>query len=443
MLAVALVLAAVAAGFALRGGIELLRLLVRPEVLLALLAADVAVFAFRAHCALDAYRSARRVRMLAGRPSRPAGGRAVAVLALLAFVALPHAVAAYYDVRSYDVLTSVFAAEEPVDLLPTSAPPEVGGPTSSLGPGFPVGGPEAPVAVAEKPPAARESYWRDRGRVTFLLIGGDAGPYRYGVRTDTMIVVSVSTDSGRAAAFGIPRNLTAVPLPPSARSELATFPEILNALWGYAEANPGLFPGARFPGPTALKETIGHLLGLRIDYFAAVDLRGFVELVDALGGVTVDVQRPVFDAGVSPPVEGEPPIVVDLPPGRHHLDGRLALGYVRTRWATSDYDRMHRQRCLVGALARQNGVGELLRAFPRLASTVKRFVLTDVPLKALPDLIELLAGLDPARMVGVSFAPPNYSTVPDVDAFRATVRLALRGEADSAVGLQTVEADCA
>jgi polyisoprenyl-teichoic acid--peptidoglycan teichoic acid transferase len=243
-----------------------------------------------------------------------------------------------------------------------------------------------------------------------------------------------------------------VPFPPTAHTELETYPEILNSLWGYAEANPELFPKAKMPGPTALKETIGWMLGLRIDYFAAVDLRGFAELVDALGGVTVNVLRHVWDAGVSPPVEGEPSIVINLEPGRHRLDGRQALGYVRTRWASSDYDRMHRQRCVMGALAQQASVGRLLRAFPKLASTVKRFVLTDIPLETLPDLLELLAGLETKRMVGVSFAPPTYAATwangapsPDVPLIRRAVGRALvqSPKPDAELGLQSVRSDCA
>jgi LCP family protein required for cell wall assembly len=258
-----------------------------------------------------------------------------------------------------------------------------------------------------------------------------------------MIVISISTRTEKAAVFGVPRNLSSVPLPPSAQTELDTFPDILNALWGYAEAHPEMFPGAKRPGPTALKATIGSLLGLRIDYYAAVDLRGFVEAVDALGGVTVNVQRHVWDAGISPPVEGEPLIAIDLEPGRHHLDGRTALAYVRTRWASSDYDRMHRQRCVIGALAQQASVGRLLRAFPKIASTMKKYVVTDIPLKALPDLIELVAGLDTEKMVGVSFAPPAFGTVADPVEMQAAVRSALQGKLDPELGLETVGVDCA
>jgi LCP family protein required for cell wall assembly len=466
MIAIAVALALAALGFALKGSVFLLRELVRPDVLLALLAANAAVFVFRAHCTLDAYKTARRARAFAShRAAGTPAGRTAAVAVLLVLVAVPHAVAGYYGYRSYDVLTTVFAEDEPADASPSGSqsslagpPPQNGGGSSPAGvPPPPALGPVAPAdagpgttteteaaepkpsALAEEPP----SYWKDRGRINILLVGGDAGPYRYGIRTDTMIVISISTRTEKAAVFGVPRNLSSVPLPPSAQTELDTFPDILNALWGYAEAHPEMFPGAKRPGPTALKATIGSLLGLRIDYYAAVDLRGFVEAVDALGGVTVNVQRHVWDAGISPPVEGEPLIAIDLEPGRHHLDGRTALAYVRTRWASSDYDRMHRQRCVIGALAQQASVGRLLRAFPKIASTMKKYVVTDIPLKALPDLIELVAGLDTEKMVGVSFAPPAFGTVADPVEMQAAVRSALQGKLDPELGLETVGVDCA
>jgi LCP family protein required for cell wall assembly len=415
---------------ALQEGATLFRLAVRPDVLIALLVLDALVLVFRAHCTVDAYRCSRRARTLSGRPVGPAGGRAFAVALLVGLVALPHVVLGYYGYRSYEVLTSVFASGEPVVVRPTG------------------GGSPNPATAAG--PEERTSPWQ-RGRVTFLLVGGDAGPDRDGLRTDTMIAVSVDTRTGRAALLGVPRNLIDVPFPPSARTELETYPDILSSLWGYAEANPDLFPGAATPGPTALKETIGSLLGLRIDYFAAVDLRGLVELVDALGGVTVDVERGVDAAAVSPPIEGEPSLATDLAPGRHTLDGRHALAFVRTRRASSDYDRMHRQRCVMGALARQASVGTLLRALPQLASTVKRFVLTDIPLKRLPDVVELLQSLDAKRTVGVSFVPPAFAAtwtdghpVPDVESIRATVARAITRtpRMDPELGLRTVRTDC-
>jgi LCP family protein required for cell wall assembly len=462
MAAIAVALALAALGFALKGTVFVLREVVQPDVLLGLLVANAAVFAFRAHCTLDAYKAARCERVF-GRygAGGTATGRAAAVVALLLLVAVPHAVAGYYGYRSYDVLTSVFAADEPSGSGPNGTESSLAG--ASQPPGEALAGPKTPapgpvpaalaaVTGEESEPAAPKptgqateppSYWKDRGRVNVLLVGGDAGPYRYGIRTDTMIVVSIDTRTGKTAVFGVPRNLTAVPLPAAARSELETFPDLLNALWGYAESHPELVPGAERPGPAALEAAIGSLLGLRIDYYAAVDLRGFVEVVDALGGVDVTVQRHVWDTGISPPVEGEPLISIDLEPGRHHLDGREALAYVRTRWASSDYDRMRRQRCVIGDLARQVSVEKLFRAFPKIASAVEKYVLTDIPLKALPDLIQLVASLDTARMVGVNFVPPAFSNVADPVEIRAAVQRALQGKTDAGLGLETVKANCA
>jgi LCP family protein required for cell wall assembly len=449
MIVLALAIGLVVAVAWLQGPVWVLRLLVQPDVLLAFLVANAFVFAFRAHCVLDAYKLAGRRRDPAGRTGRP-GGRVIAVGLLLALTAAPHVAAGYYDFRSYDLLTSVFAEEEPLDVeLFALARP-------AASPGFvppapdPVVPARVPGAAAEAPAdpgkGAEEAPWaHDSGRLNVLLVGGDAGPGRSGLRTDTMIVVSIDPRTSHAAVFSIPRNLQQVPMPPGAATDLETFPNILNALWGYAETHPELYPESTTPGPTTLKAAIGNLLGLEIDYYAAVDLRGFVEVVDALGGVTVNVQSYVYDAGVSSAFEGEEWTPIELSPGRHELDGRHALAYVRTRWATSDYDRMQRQRCLIGALADQASLTKLFKAFPRLASTMKSYVQTDVPIKALPDLIALAVSLDTKHMVAVSFVPPRFSGYADVDAMRAAVADALGKDPQLAdeTGLVTLRSGCA
>ncbi|MCC6221963.1 MAG: LCP family protein [Thermoleophilia bacterium] len=461
MLALAVLIGAALAGMWLRDSLWVLGMLVRPNVLVGLLVAVFVVFVLHLHCVVDAYRLARRRRVRVGRSRGHASARALAISTLACALAVPYATAAYYDFRSYDLLVSVFADEEPVDYEPppqepAAAPAETGEPAqgSETEPrdegGSAAPGSETKPAHQVDPPE-RGAYWKERGRVNLLLLGGDAGYDRSGIRTDTMIVVSLNARDGTGAIFGVPRNLMRVPLPPSARTELETFPDILNALWQYATWHPELFPGAKNPGATAIKETIGNLLGLEIDYYALVDLRGFVEMIDAVGGVTVNVRSHVYDAGVSTPFPGEEWILVDLEPGEHHLDGRLALGYVRTRWATSDYDRMSRQRCLVGALADQATPAKLLRRFPKLASTIKEYMQTDVPLKALPDLIELLPELRTERFVVVSFVPPaftatweNGTPVPDVELIRRTVKEALRAKPKlgEETGLATLKGAC-
>ena len=460
MLGLAALIGAAVAATWLRDSLWVLGMLVRPNVLIALLAAVFVVFALHLHCVVDAYRLARRRRARAGRPRGRAGARAAGAGQRAGAQAGANATAAYYDFRSYDLLVSVFADEEPTDYSPLPeepAPVAAGSGEAETEPdpepddsGNPApAGETKPVRQVEPP--EQGAYWKERGRVNLLLLGGDAGYDRSGIRTDTMIVVSLNARDGTGAIFGVPRNLMRVPLPPSAHTDMETFPDILNALWQYADWHPELFPGAKKPGATAVKETIGSLLGLEIDYYALVDLRGFVEMIDAVGGVTVNVQTHVYDAGVSTPFPDEEWIPVDLEPGEHHLDGRLALGYVRTRWATSDYDRMSRQRCLVGALAEQASPGKLLRSFPKLASAIKEYMQTDVPLKALPDLIELLPELKTDRFVVVSFVPPTFTAtwengtpVPDVELIRRTVKEALRArpKLGEETGLATLKGAC-
>lgn len=402
MLAVVALLLIAAAIVLSRGATFLAVQATRPEVLIGLLGANAALLLFRGWSAVDAWRLGRRP------AARLARGAAVAAVLLVA--AVPHAVVAWYDWTAYDTITTVFADDAP----------------SSIAPGL-------PFEAARRPGPPAAPAWPGRDRLTVLLLGGDAGPGRSGLRTDTMVVATIDVRSGHAALLSLPRNLADVPLPPAA-ADLAPggrFPDILNALSGWAQAHPDRFPGGRDPGAVALKEVVANITGLRIDYYALLDFRGFVEVVDALGGVTVDVPTRVLDR-VSPPIDGEDWIRIDLAPGRQHLDARQAFAYVRARSQSSDYTRIERQRCVLTGLARQAGAGRLLTAFPRLARTARRYVSTDIPRRALPDLVRLMGRIDTDRIVSVGFTPPAYTSgwvgpgypVPDIPEIRAAAHRA-------------------
>ncbi|MDP8961389.1 MAG: LCP family protein [Actinomycetota bacterium] len=387
-------------------------LLVRPDVLVAVLVADVALFAFRLVAVVDAYRLARARR----RRGRSAGtwaalrepARIISVAGLVAVVAvtaLPHVAVAYYDVQAQGLLSEVFPSTE---ALESARPP----------------------AVDDSPP----SPLLRRERITVLLAGGDAGPRRVGLRTDTLVVVSLAVRTGEAALFSIPRNLIEVPLPRWVKSpwRCQCFPDLINNLYEWAEENPELVPEGVDPGPAVLTGAIEELLGLPIDYHVLTDLKGFVEAVDALGGVDVTVSQRIYDQLDSPSGRGEWD-AIDLRPGRHHLDGRAALVYVRTRRDSSDYARIDRQRCFLAALASQTDAGTLLRAFPRLAAVARRSLQTDFPIEALPDLVKLATRVDVRGVATVAFTPPAYMRdredgypVPDVPHIRRTVSALLR-----------------
>jgi LCP family protein required for cell wall assembly len=297
-----------------------------------------------------------------------------------------------------------------------------------------------------------------RGRVahpwvTMLLIGSDHGPERTGHRTDTMIVVALERDTHRAVALGVPRNLVAVPLVGRAARTVPKFPLPLNALYQYGLEHPLLFPGGVDSGATALKQTVSALLGIRIDYYAFVDLDGFVRLVDALGGVTILVKERLVDE-VTRPAWGETKPRIDVQPGRrYHFSGRTALAYVRSRKASSDYRRMARQRCFLSALAAQLDAPTVLRHFGALTAITRDAVRTDVPLRSVPDLVRLAAAVDPGLTVTESFGsgyirarrPSDGYPLPAVGRIRATVRDAIvlePGELERRRGVETAARSC-
>jgi len=402
MLAVTVVSLVMAVGL-LSEPTALSRMVVQPGALLALLMADVGLLVFRAVAVVDAYLLASRGRVLA--PPRQLRRSAAAGLAgILALTAAPHAAAAFYDLQAYDLLTTVFAGSDP------------GWKASGRG-----GGGNLVTAIP--------------GRVTVLLLGGDAGPDRQGLRTDTMIVASFEPKTGKAALFGLPRNLVQAPLPPGPAADFfggRGFPRPLNELYAFAELERrDLFPAGERPGVLAVAGAAETLLGLPIDHYALVDLKGFVDVVNALGGVTVEVTKPIRVEVDRLGAEGSRP-AFELQPGRRHLNGFTALAYVRSRKTTSDYDRMQRQRCLLGSLARQTDPAEVLRAFPKLVNVVKRSIATDIPASRLPDLLEAAGGRR-ARVSTVGFTPPTYAAgwsagypIPDVPLIQGTVRKLLR-----------------
>jgi LCP family protein required for cell wall assembly len=404
-----------------------------PRLLSGLLLADVTLLAFRLFAIVDAWRVGRQA------TSR----LALVALALLGVTAAaPHVAVGYVAVRSYDVLETVFAEAEPRDILPARGlflVPERTTPfPSRTWPGGVEPETNAPVRLRGKLKPLESSrrvlvgsaQEAPRPWVTVLLLGSDAGPGLWGERTDTMIVAALQRGTGRAAAFGVPRNLVNVALGGVAGRSLRRFREPLNGLYSFARTRPELFPGGRDPGATALKQTLSRLLGIRIDYYALVDLAGFADLVDAVGGVDIRVKERIVDS-VTRPAWGEPKPTIDVFPGRtYHFFGREALAYVRSRKASNDYMRMARQRCFLSAMAEQLDVVSVLRHFGVLAATVEASVRTDIPLRRVPDLIELAGAADPRETVTETFGPDYIARRRKVDRFPvpnvARIRVAVR-----------------
>ncbi len=360
--------------------------------------ANLLLLALRLGAVVDAWRRASTL---------PSPAAAVALVAIAAVTAAPHVAAGYVTVRTSSVVGHVFAEDEPRDVLPSRGifvVPEHAGPDPELlarplpQPHVPRGRLRASRQILVGGPEPSRRPW-----VTFLLLGSDNGPNYWGERTDTMIVAAFERRTGRAAAFGVPRNLVEVPLTGKAGRTLHRFHQPLNALYSFARTRPELFPGGQDPGATALKQTISRLLGIRIDYYALVDLAGFVDMVDAVGGVDIEVKERVVDS-TTKPRSGEPKANIDVYPGEtYHFSGLIALAYVRSRKASSDYRRMARQRCFLSAMAQQVDALDVLRHFDSLARTVQASVRTDIPRSRIPDLLRLVVAIDPRKTVTATF----------------------------------------
>lgn len=499
-----LLLIAVVVAAASDGAVGVLELAVRPVVIWSLLGANIAILAWRLFAVSDAYRVAGG--------TKPGLWPSVVLGVLVAFVAIPHIAVGAYGFRGALFIDRVFVSADAGDdihvalapltpeanIVPdpltvstttTVSPPTTtteGLPTRNLifRPGL--GDPEAIEArpdINSTASAAPFLPFDERvapERLTLLFAGGDSGPGRGGLRTDTIMVATMDLKTGEAALFGIPRNMAQIPMPSRFKnafvdlerrssptndpstwidqdgdgvpdqpgfSSCHCFPEQINALYPYTRSWTRSYPNEIDPGMAALRDVVEHMTGLQIDYYAFVDMKAFVELVEAVGGVDVYVKEPL-QSEVSPPAEGEPWATVDVQPGMNHLSGTEALAYARARKGSSDYARMTRQRCLLRAVAAESDPWTLLRSFPAIASAIESYVATDVPVTFLPDLVGAAAALDFSQIATVGFNPPYYAPqrdhkyhpIPDIKRIRAKVASVIAGGA--AAQSSTGESEC-
>jgi LCP family protein required for cell wall assembly len=302
-------------------------------------------------------------------------------------------------------------------------------------------------------------------RVNVLLLGGDAAPDREGVRTDTMILVSVDPVSGDTAMFSVPRNMRQVPIPEGHPAydvwDCHCYPDLINALYQTGLNRPESFPGGPNTGANAIMTVLSSLYGIDIHHYAFVDLLGFVAVVDALGGLDITVTEWVVDEEYIRPDLRE--VDVNYVPGRtYHMDGNEALAYARIRRNSSDYYRMGRQRCVLQAAAQQANPVNLIRSLPELVDALQGALLTDIPVAEWPAFIELAAASDAANAVTVRFMPyapelkgtgldynagwvnGGYPT-PNVNLIRSTVRTVISTPAPDAaveIGVQPLGDIC-
>ena len=253
------------------------------------------------------------------------------------------------------------------------------------------------------------------GRINILLLGGDAGAGRDGLRPDSMTVASVDATTGRTVLISLERNLQGAPIP-EGNPLRAKYPNgfrcaeqacMLNGLYTEANDNKKLFPGDPNPGLTTTRAVIQNITGLQINYYALVDMEGFRELIDALGGIYLDIPYNVPLGDENTPLSKMP----YLDAGQHvHLDGDLTLRFVRTRVQSTDYSRMIRQKCVMSAMLKQLSPTNVLSKFQEIVQAGKDIVETDVPSSQIGTLIDLASKAKNLPIASTAISPP---LVPD------------------------------
>ncbi len=257
------------------------------------------------------------------------------------------------------------------------------------------------------------------GRYNVLLIGGDEGAGRWGLRTDSMTVASIDEKTGRTILFGLPRNMTNFPFPEG--SVLANkFPHgydcetcELNSLATWAADHKALFGDSPTPGIDATIEGIEGITGLKINYYALVNLEGFRDLVNAMGGITLNVRDRI---PIDVPVAGY------IEPGVQKLSGYEALWFARSRESADDYSRMARQKCVMNAMVQQLSPQTVITKFEALAKAGTELVQTDLPASELDTFAELALKARSQKISSVSFVPPAIQTYdPDIDKIQSMI----------------------
>ena len=360
---------------------------------------------------------------LRGRPNRAQRVGGAVLVGVLAFaVAGPMAFAANLTYVQAGAINKVFKSEKNTKSAtrPTlTAPrPTNGGPT--------------------------QDPWANTPRLNILLLGGDAGKGREGTRTDTVILASIDTATGDTTLFSLPRNTARMPFPTKSplhdkypngftdgNGNNAEF--FLNAMYRNVpnSVDKNILGETDDLGADALKLSVGTALGLKVDYYVLINLQGFTKLINAIGGIRLNINSYIpiggnTDRGIKPDDY--------LEPGKNQkLNGREALWYARGRYGSDDYARMDRQRCVINAIIEQANPANMLARYENIAKAGGDIVFTDIPQEVLPLMVDLSLRVKDGNVRSIVFKTGSdgfVSARPDFPQMRKRVDAAI-GETKS------------
>lgn len=432
------------------GRLDLLRIAVSPDALIAVLVVNLLFLLYRSVAVAGAFRAAPT-------PGGVASVLAVSVAGIL--LVLPHLLVGYLAWTQHDLLTTVFGPGPVAADTTTTSTTEATGTT--------VPGTTTTTAPTTTTTTLPPRIWDGLGRLNVALLGSDMRPNqedldpsdrRYlGHRTDVMIVVSINPSPPYdVAMLSVPRFLSNFEMP-----EGMGVPRTLDD-WDWIghvyrraeDINPDRYPGPGSPGENAVKAALGELFGIDIHYYALITVGGFIDLIDALGGVTIDVPRRIVDRryDTADNHNGATRTTVVIEAGPQKLDGFRALAYARIRSQSHEFARMQRQRCILAALVEQTNPLTLLLNLGSVSEAIKTNLKTDIPIDKLVDLVELLPNLKTENFTTLNIARSAYE-IPapnpsiryfDIPQIRADAQFLMRDPegARAALGLSGLDDTC-
>jgi LCP family protein required for cell wall assembly len=289
-----------------------------------------------------------------------------------------------------------------------------------------------PEARAAALPGAQElpDITLRQERVNLLLLGIDQREIEKGPwRTDTIMLVSIDPATNSAAMLSIPRDLwVTIPGYGENRINMAHY-------LGDARNYPG-------GGVALAQKTVWYALGVPVHYYVRINFDAFERMVDAIGGITVNVERAIHDEEY--PTNDYGIMVVDIPAGIQTMDGKTALQYARSRHGTGDFDRMARQQAVIMAARDKTLSLDIpISSIPKMLEIVGESVKTNMTVREMYALAEMVKKLQPeaikrgvidGSMTTTVITPEKWMVeVPDWDKVRALMDTLLPAAGASAV----------
>lgn len=251
-----------------------------------------------------------------------------------------------------------------------------------------------PTPEPTKPPIRVADLLGTDGRLTVLILGSDQREGVIGTRTDAIIVATIHPGTGRVAMVSLPRDTVNVPIAPG-----KVYPGRINSLfWEYERAT-----GKAKQALKKVKSDLSYAFDTEIDYYVLVEFDGLVRLINSIGGIKVRLEEPLVDPTMHIGKSG-----LKLKKGKRQLDGRTALAFARTRHSDTDYDRSRRQHQVLTSAAgkvRNRGAEPLAN----LVEVARKKMVTDLPLRGAPALLELALQADLDRVNSIVLEPGRFA----------------------------------